>query len=108
MDLIKTTRQLKASKMRLRLLSLLSGLGLLLAGRLTAQTFTTLYALTNADGFPPVGGLVLSGNILYGTTSSIGGTNRAASSLLTPMARALQSCTVSLLTTERIRIRLGD
>src|SRR5476651_1104199 len=55
--------------------ALLAGLGLLLAGRVTAQTFTTLhsftslfYSNTNSDGANPHVGLILSGNKLYGTT----------------------------------------
>ena len=61
-------------------------LGLILAGRVTAQTFTTLHSFTaldqtyytNGDGRYPSCTLVLSGNVLYGTTygggSSGGGT----------------------------------
>src|ERR1039458_4781199 len=49
--------------------ALIAGLGLLLAGRVTAQTFTTLHSFTNSpDGANPVAGLILSGNTLYGTT----------------------------------------
>ena len=55
--------------------ALLAGLGLMLAGRVTAQTFTTLYDFTsiynpdetNSDGANPSAGLILSGNMLYGT-----------------------------------------
>lgn len=44
-------------------------MGLILAGRGAAQTFTTLYNFTNGtDGAMPFGGLILSGNNLYGTT----------------------------------------
>ncbi len=62
--------------------ALISGLGLTLAGRVTAQTFTTLHTFTttpvigshtNSDGASPNGGMVLSGNTLYGTTAQ-GGT----------------------------------
>ena len=59
------------------------GLGLIPAGRVTAQTFTTLHSFTaypnytNTDGAKP-NGLLLSGNILYGTAvrggGSVGGT----------------------------------
>jgi len=62
------------------LLLLIASLGLMPAGRATAQTFTTLHGFTafvlgtNSDGAVPVGGLILSGNALYGTASS-GGTN---------------------------------
>jgi uncharacterized repeat protein (TIGR03803 family) len=61
---------------------LMAWLGLILAGRLTAQTFTTLYSFTatsgpypsiNSDGANPAAGLVLSGNTLYGTASAGGG-----------------------------------
>jgi len=59
---------------------LIAALGLMLAGRVTAQTFTTLYSFTsrdptyhtNSDGTTPVAGLILSGNTLYGTASSGG------------------------------------
>ena len=62
--------------------ALIAGLGLLPAGRVTAQTFTTLhsftapsgcYPCTNSDGAGPVAGLITnsSGNTLYGT--AIGG-----------------------------------
>jgi uncharacterized repeat protein (TIGR03803 family) len=56
------------------LLSLIAGFGLLLADRVTAQTFTTLHSFTNSDGAKPYAGLILVGNTLYGTTLS-GGTN---------------------------------
>jgi uncharacterized repeat protein (TIGR03803 family) len=62
--------------------ALIAGLGLILAGRVTAQTFTTLYSFsaistnssgvyTNSDG---AGGndLILSGNTLYGTAGGGG------------------------------------
>src|SRR5439155_10942965 len=58
--------------------ALIAGLSLILAGRLTAQTFTTLYRFTdldtnyfNSDGAGPHG-LILSGNPLYGTASEGG------------------------------------
>jgi uncharacterized repeat protein (TIGR03803 family) len=61
--------------------ALLAGLGLIPAGRVTAQTFTNLYsftvtggAYTNSDGAYPSAGLILSNNTLYGTTQ-LGGTN---------------------------------
>src|SRR5947207_15217538 len=61
---------------------LMAGLGLTLAGRVTAQTFTTLYSFsatdpttgTNSDGKAPLAGLLLSGNTLYGT-AVVGGTS---------------------------------
>src|ERR1035437_856594 len=55
---------------------LIAGLGLIPAGRVTAQTFTTLHSFTattsdypntNSDGAYPFAGLILSGNTLYGT-----------------------------------------
>src|SRR5581483_4064102 len=60
----------------LRVLS--TSLGLLFVGRVTAQTLTTLYSFTarnnstNSDGAWPTCKLVLSSNILYGTTSAGG------------------------------------
>ena len=62
--------------------ALIAALGLILTGRVTAQTFTTLHSFTavdpntgtNSDGANPVAGLILSGNTLYGTTE-YGGTN---------------------------------
>src|SRR5665213_1236776 len=62
---------------------LIACLGLLPAGRATAQTFTTLHSFTtvstnssgiytNSDGGGPTSGLILSGNTLYGTTSGAG------------------------------------
>jgi uncharacterized repeat protein (TIGR03803 family) len=53
--------------------ALIAALGLVSAGRVPAQTFTTLYSFTaynsgtNSDGAAPTAGVVLSGNILYGT-----------------------------------------
>jgi uncharacterized repeat protein (TIGR03803 family) len=59
--------------------ALMAGLGLMLADRATAQTFTPLHIFTtdpspytNSDGAHPYDGLILSGNTLYGTTS-VGG-----------------------------------
>ena len=59
-------------------LGLLAGLGFLLAGRGTAQTFTTLHSFDNNGFYPtngahPVAGLILSGNCLYGTALGGGG-----------------------------------
>jgi uncharacterized repeat protein (TIGR03803 family) len=54
--------------------ALIAGLGLILDGQVTAQTFTCLYCFTNGvDGANPNGGLILSGNTLYGTTAFAGG-----------------------------------
>jgi len=48
--------------------ALIAGLGLIPAGRVTAQTFTTLHSFTyGSDGAFPYAGLILSGNTLYGT-----------------------------------------
>jgi len=56
---------------------IVAALGLMPAGRMTAQTFTTLHSFgginyNDSYGVGPQGGLVLSGNFLYGTTSSGG------------------------------------
>ena len=57
--------------------ALIAGLGLILIGRVTAQTFATLHCFTalsppyrgtNSDGAYP-NGLILSDNTLYGTVS---------------------------------------
>ena len=59
-------------KNRVLLSALIAALGLLLTNRVTAQTFTPLYALNGVtDGAGP-GALILSGNMFYGTTSSGG------------------------------------
>src|SRR5207247_2545827 len=55
--------------------ALIAGFGLILAGRVTAQTFALLHTFTsasgsnatNSDGANPSAGLILSGNTLYGT-----------------------------------------
>ena len=63
--------------------ALIAGLGLMLTGRATAQTFTTLYNfsvdyvyfngnVSNSDGYGPSGSLILSNNTLYGTASQGG------------------------------------
>src|ERR1039457_3596479 len=55
--------------------ALIAGLGLIPAGRVTAQTFTNLHSFTllnnstNSDGAYPYAGLILSGNTLYGTAT---------------------------------------
>src|SRR5438046_2628108 len=61
---------------------LISALGLMMAGQVTAQTFTVLHSFTatdpntraNSDGASPAGGMLtdLSGNTLYGTARSGG------------------------------------
>src|SRR5260370_702130 len=53
-------------------LGLITGLGLMLEGRVTAQTFTNLPSFAYSDGAYPNGGLILSGNTLYGTASREG------------------------------------
>jgi len=72
-------------KTRIRKLFLrlaLIGLGLMLAGRATAQTLATLHSFTNdIDGENPVAGLVLSGNTLFGTVEASGNWNAAAGSV---------------------------
>src|SRR5436309_12822027 len=63
---------------------LVAGIGLVLAGRVTAQTFTTLHSFTatnpnngaNSDGANPECQLVLSGNALYGTAYNGGSSGR--------------------------------
>src|SRR5260221_1052491 len=52
--------------------ALIAGLGLILAGRVTAQSFTTLHSFTRSDGANPRAGLTSSGDTLYGTTYSGG------------------------------------
>src|SRR6266581_3357640 len=54
---------------------LIAGLGLIPAGRVTAQTFTVLHSFTGSDGTFPYAGLVLSSNTLYGTTALGGGSD---------------------------------
>jgi len=48
--------------------ALIAVLNLIPAGRVTAQTFTTLHSFTGSDGAIPVAELDISGNTLYGTT----------------------------------------
>lgn len=53
--------------------ALLAGVGLLLASRVPAQTFTTLHNFTGGGGGEsPDGSVILSGNTLYGT-ATLGG-----------------------------------
>src|SRR5881396_927536 len=62
--------------------ALIAVLNLIPAGRVTAQTFTTLHSFTaatgssgiytNSDGVGPEAGLILSGNTLYGTATGGG------------------------------------
>jgi uncharacterized repeat protein (TIGR03803 family) len=61
------------SRPKVLLSTLLAGLGLMVASRVEAQTFTTLCDFSEFGvGSFPAGGLVLSGNTLYGTTSEGG------------------------------------
>src|SRR5208282_5026446 len=68
-----TLKQLSGRIKNSLILLLIAVLGLMLAGRATAQTFTTLYNFTalvdynNSDGAVPEAGVILSGNTLYGT-----------------------------------------
>ena len=50
--------------------ALMAGLGMILMGRGTAQTFTTLHSFTGGDGADPYSALILSANTLYGTASA--------------------------------------
>ena len=69
--------------MRTRIINLLlvpllmAGLGLMLAGRLNAQTFTTLHSFAGSDGITPIA-LILSGNTLYGTAKGGGSSGKAS------------------------------
>src|SRR5260221_2275160 len=77
---------MKTNSKNLFLLSaLIAGLNLLPAGRVTAQTFTTLHSFTSttysgppsfstttSEGSRPDGSFVLSGDILYGMASQGG------------------------------------
>jgi len=64
---------------------LIAGLGLIPAGRVTAQTLTTLHSFTetsgpgpstNSDGVAPLAGLILSGTTLYGTAYNGGSSGK--------------------------------
>src|SRR5438105_3212698 len=50
----------------------IAALGSIVAGEVTAQTFTTLHSFLGypSDGANPHAGLILSGNTLYGATES--------------------------------------
>jgi uncharacterized repeat protein (TIGR03803 family) len=64
--------------------ALIAALGLMLTGRVSAQTFTNLHTFTalvsgfNSDGAKPLAGLILSGNTLYGTAYIGGSANKGA------------------------------
>jgi uncharacterized repeat protein (TIGR03803 family) len=74
---MKTKTSMKTYIINLFLLpALIAGLGLIPAGRVTAQTFTTLHSFTYvSDGANPYAGLILSGNTLYGTAYNGGSSN---------------------------------
>src|SRR5208283_3757242 len=60
-------------KNRLLLTALITGLGLIMAGRATAQTFTNVCKFIGGnDGYNPQAGLIVSGNTLYGVCDSGG------------------------------------
>jgi len=68
---------MKVLKTITQLIFILAMFGLAITPELNAQTFTNLYSFTiRPNGSTPIGGLILSGNILYGTTYE-GGTNGA-------------------------------
>src|SRR6266702_2065076 len=54
---------------------LIAGLGFIPAGRVAAQTFTTMHSFTGGSDGTFGGGLIVSGNILYGTTDRGGSGN---------------------------------
>src|SRR5690349_9640112 len=61
----------RSFKHRFALPVLIAVVSLMLAGRVTAQTFTVLHNFTGNDGAHPQGVLLLSGNTLYGTTVGV-------------------------------------
>src|SRR5439155_797009 len=71
---------MKIRRKLLLLPALVAGLGLILAGRVTAQSFTVLHTFTsasgpnatNTDGANPFAGLMLSGNTLFGAANDGG------------------------------------
>ena len=65
---------MRSLKNRFAIPVLIAALGFIAAGRVTAQTFTTLHSFTTADGAYPKASLVLSGNTLYGT-AELGGSS---------------------------------
>lgn len=84
---------------------LIAGLGLItLAGRVKAQTFTTLHSFTalsssvpysNSDGAIPNGGFILSGNTLYGAMIRGGSAGYGTVFKVNTMPRVLRFFTVS-------------
>src|SRR5258706_166095 len=59
-------------KSRFLLPALIAGLGLMLAGRVAAHSFTNLHSFNGSDGADPGGELILSGKTLYGIALSGG------------------------------------
>src|ERR1700730_1296388 len=55
--------------------ALTAGFSSILAGRATAQTFTTLHSFTGSEGVSLNGGLIVAGTSVYGTTYLGGGSN---------------------------------
>src|SRR5262249_44257242 len=60
----------------LHLLVLVTIFGEVLAGPVTAQTFTVLHSFMGSEGAIPFSGLVLSGSTLYGTTQGGGNSGK--------------------------------
>ena len=78
--------------------ALIAGLGLVLAGRVAAQTFTNLHSFNGGDGENPQAGLVLSGNTLL-WRDGFGGSSSGTVFAINTMARVLRIFTVSLAAT---------
>ena len=70
---------------RLSGLVLVVAAGFLAVGVAHAQTLTTLASFNGSNGDEPVGGLTLSGNILYGTTE-VGGASGYGSVFSLPVS----------------------
>jgi uncharacterized repeat protein (TIGR03803 family) len=65
-----------ANAMRMKLFCVATCAMAMTAAHLTAQVFTTLHSFTGgSDGSGPIGGLILSGNTLYGTAQTGGGSD---------------------------------
>ncbi len=77
-DAATTSRACCSGLNRFLLPALIAGLNLILAGRVTAQTFTTLHSFSGGDGANPRTGLILLGNTLYGTAEVGGSSGRGA------------------------------
>src|SRR5438552_195994 len=75
---------------------LIAALGLIPAGRVTAQTFTTLHGFTVLEGAAPDDNLILWMNMLYGRQRTAAGRGDGARfSPLTAMVLDLLPCIVS-------------